>query len=791
MDWNKTFKFKKSLLWYSIFSLVVFVAITNPAWAEWQEPSSPPPSEDFFAPITTTAEPQAKEGYLLIDPVNYHPSDDSSLNFSINKPLVVYGAGMKFSTNTVYNDVLIVDEDTLYADAFLGYVSIGTKSRNANEIFNVVGQTVQIGTADDPINARALSSYSSDDYGIYTNAGNLSDSGFYGISTSALSQSIYGESLGNNVGVRGDSVDGVGIYARTDSSNYGAVYGNNDSSGFAGFFDGRVNVVSDLVADVFLPTGLQKSLIPYTSGQLVDSFPVPYAYEESYATDGNYFYFGGEAPTPAPDRFNFYKVSKTDGQVIKAWGRYITDTWSFIDMKFDGKYIIGLGNYGDIIRFDPSTETFIELSGSTTNLDGNNVPGDTSPMAVGTINGESYVWVPSYGDIHCPLAGCNSDDVIIRVKVSDLSLGNAAPFDVIDLNSTDVLPSYPGVINGLDFDGQYLWLAFMGANSGSIGKIWGDLDDPNGYANHPAIIINTYTSGLQCDARDVYFDGTYAWCQTNSGGDNERIVRIWADDPFDPKHPPISVGPQIEKFMGMTFDGTYLYAVGHHNFPDNGLYKILVADPSQYEVIDQAVQSNKVIFDGTYLWLFDKVTLTLRKYYSGTGMGDTNLGSVVQLDKVNGYCSVTTTQQCIYDWQCPTAETCNAGNTTQSGSTYISGNAEIKKDHCYASATHYYNRSCTPATVATDCSGLTAPTCVGGDIIVGDDVQVSNNRWGGICEDGVTYCTANSDCSVACYGGTVPVDSTSGTASCDEGDFMGGVELNANSEIINIYCWEL
>ncbi len=226
------------------------------------------------------------------------------------------------------------------------------------------------------------------------------------------------------------------------------------------------------------------------------------------------------------------------------------------------------------------------------------------------------------------------------------------------------------------------------------------------------------------------FDGEYIWCMTGSGA-SQTLLKIWAEDPTDLQHPAENVGGGITEDLDEVktglFDGTYFWAIDEN---DSNLYRFLMADTSQYKVFDLSFQSDEIIFDGTYLWSAEVDGSCLHKFYSGTGMGHTNTSSVVNLDPAN----------------------------SQPGNINVSDSLEV-----------------------------------GTDIIVGTDVDISNNHWGGLCDDDTTYCTTNTDCTgigtEACYGGTVPV--VGGVASCEDGEFMGGVELDANSEIINIYCWKL
>jgi len=769
-NWYKKLNFGKSIILYLVFTLVLLLTSAQIAMAEWQEPGSAPPLEDFYAPITTTAEPQAKEGFLLIDPENYHPKDESSLNFSITKPLVVYGSGVKFSTDYTYNERLIVDEDTLYADSNMGWVGIGTTSQLSGEKLNIVGQTVQIGTSTEPISGRALSSYSADDYGTFVNASSPSIGGVYALNSGDSGQAVYGESGGNNVGVRGESTSGVGIYATTDSSNFGAVYGKNESTGFAGYFDGRLNAVSDLVADVFFPTNLQNSIIPYTSGQFIKKYDIgvwsALPDDAAVAFDGTNIWFGPERYDNSPEDYILFKLN-TLTEEITGYPRNIFFgggcTWGWTNMVTDGRYLyMTCSNTDSLVKFDTKEEVVVDFvnvsEGSAVNR----------AMEISVINGETYLWVAN-----------RTNNKIYKVKAEDMSVDSGCcELDTLFTNVT-----YP---ISLEYENGYLWVGAYGSYDGTnaVVRLWAD--NPNDTENHPPLYFDTTTAEFDCHPHNVFYAGGYIWVSPHDEG---NIIRIWADDPYDPRHPIEQFDATIAggKIKDVIFDGTYLWYTGVLEYK---YYRMLAADPTQIKSFDLSFrEAYRMIFDGMYFWIVETEgsggngNVAIHKFYSGTGWGKANLGSVVQLREAHRYCSVTTTQQCVYDCQCPAAETCDTGNESQSGDIYVDDRVELKKGHCFNGGEHLYDTACTDD---SDCTGQ----CVGGNIRVGDDIEVANNLWGGVCADGITPCTGSADCGgAACYGDEPDV--VAGEASCADGDFMAGVRLDASGQITKIFCWEL
>ncbi len=593
---NKIKLIKKEALWCSalVLAAVIFSGV-NVAMAEWREPDQPPVTEQFPAPLTAGTENQAKEGYLLLDPT-YNPTEATSLNFSIKRPLEVKGEGAEFSTPYVYNDILSVGDQTLYADSYNDWVGIGTTQFTSDVKLKVSGGIVQI-TAD----TTALSGYSDTSAGIYGDAGTLADgAGVYGYRAATDGWAVYGEST-NNVGVRGESIDGSGIYATTQASLSAAVYGSNIGSGWAGYFDGILGAGSDVVSDRFLPTGLQRSLIPFTAGQEVGSYSI--GTWTNYPDTVRLVFDGTHVWTVTNDRgdanHNLFKTRASDGAVA---GSFTVGNPNHNAIAFDGTYIwIVPTSSEEVFRFDPRDESYATLD--------NDVAGFSQTtkesLAVSSIDGTAYVWTSD------PLDGVGGK--IIKINSSDLS------FETFDLDNIITGLTNP---DELTFDGTYLWVI---ADQGGQKKIVRLL--PADPTSDPLVVD---TSLLGCDPDDVYADGEYVWCLENT---TNELLRIWAEDPNDTRHPMESFGPLGgADDQDMVFDGTYLWVV---DYTSSKLYRYLAADPTVRVEFDLSFQPKNIIFDGTYLWITqadgDKDPI-LHKIYSGTGMGHTDLSGTVKLD---------------------------------------------------------------------------------------------------------------------------------------------------------------
>ena len=574
------------------------------ALAEWQEPDSPPMAEQFSAPLTTGGENQAKEGYLLIDPVGYDPTEESSLTFSHDKPLHVTGDGALFSTAYVYSDELTVDTDTLYVDSVNDWVGIGTIELTADIKLKVVGGTVLVGTDTAPITGVAVSGYSSDDVGIYGEAKDIASvAGVYGLRTAADGWAVKGVVDGTSskqIGVMGQSDDGYGIYATSSAADQAAVYAHNDSSGWAGYFDGRLGSGSDLVSNRFLPTNLQKSLIPFTSGQEVGSYSIGtwtnFPNTVRLVFDGTYAW--AVTNDRDNDNHNLFKVRVSDGVVVDA---FTVGTSNHHAAAFDGTYIwIVPTSSEEVFRFDPRDGSYVQIDSSS----GFSTTFPKQSLAVSSINGISYVWTSD------PLENVGGE--IIKINSSDLS------FETFDFNGITGLTD-PGE---LTFDGTYLWVIADQVGQKKIIRLLAT--DPT----DSPLIIDTVILG--CDPYNIYADGEYVWCLQDTDG---KLLRIWAEDPDDAQHPKKSFGPPLgADDQDMAFDGTYLWVV---DFTNSKLYRYLAADPTVLIGFDLTFQPKNIMFDGTYLWITQADVGSnpiLHKYYSGTGMGHTDLNTVVNLD---------------------------------------------------------------------------------------------------------------------------------------------------------------
>jgi hypothetical protein len=598
---------------------VLFVGLGNVvhvAKAEWNEPVSGPPSptETYNAPLTTGPENQAKAGNLMLWP-DYGLTSATSLTFLPEKPLDIRGAGATFSTPYVYNDILAVDNTTLYANSIQGWVGIGTKFQTAGTALKVEGGPVQVGSETAPIDGRAVSGVSSSGAGLTAVTDNSVEGvGVYGANTGNSAPAIKGTSTYANA-IKGVSNLGTGIQAYNQDLANAAVYGQNAGSGLAGYFKGFFGAGADVVARQFLARGLNNSIIPFTSGQELATYSSFGTWTNTSSTartvfDGTYIWTVTKRNSLA-DNKSLFKYRASDGALVQSY--VINDTTSGVSaIGHDGKYIWIINYSSDAVRFNPA-------DGSATTVD--LLPSaNYSSITFSSEAGQTYAWV-TVDD------GSGVYDGVYKINTTTLAVTlyafHSSANGAVNLGLTGVDDVYS---NAAVFDGQYIWMI---ATSGYLVRLWAE--SPNN-ATHPPVDYSTLFSGAY---RSLTYDGQYLWlgCKDTA----LPILRVWAADPNDPGHPmnyvyPPGGVPAPGYLKAMVFDGTYVWAMNHDN---PTLYRYSAADPQQRTTIITSVATgtDNMVFDGTNIWISQAGTPpTLHKIFSGTGYGQTDLSRVVSLD---------------------------------------------------------------------------------------------------------------------------------------------------------------
>ncbi|MBI5037319.1 MAG: hypothetical protein HZC01_01225 [Candidatus Kerfeldbacteria bacterium] len=775
-----------SLLGVVILMLSFGLLWSTPVGAEWREPSIPPPQQEFPAPLTTGAENQAKAGDLLLDP-SYNPNEQTSLNFDPLRALDVRGTGIHLATPSVFADKLTVDTDTLFVDALVNWLGIGTLTPAAGYRVVVDEGTVQIGDVNTPTSGSAVRAYSVDSVGIYGDAGATGQAGIYGIIDMPTGWAIRGESSAN-VGVRGESVSGTGIYATTQSLTAPAVAGTNTADGWAGYFNGRLGARAELIADRFVATYIQSSRIPFVQAKRIGYYSVSDgaiqgAYQPSLAFDGAYVWASNIMPDAAGN--NVFKIRVSDGARIASYrvqGAAATPS----AMEYDGQYLwitsTGTGD-NSVLKFDPhSGQTIARCVTSDSSRPNGATWGDNpARMTIATEAGEPYIWTANWlgGDVskvdrNCQVIGTypigthgtgtnlnrlNSDGFFM--KPADITFGDNAIWVIT--------PALCGSTAPTTFDSCRVDASCV---SGSC-----RLNPNNLIKIDPATgaVTARYATGV-ANPWKMYFDGIYMWVISNSsvaGPKSISKVRV-SDGMIMAGYPKELASYRV----AMEFDGQYLWLAGTQGGINKAsLLRISVATDEMKEfgeVLSTNYWDSSLVFDGANLWSLSACDancnaggtrpLKLTKVFITGTTDHPDLSTVVQFAHTTGTCSITTTRQCLYDWHCPTAETCSVINQTQAGHMRISGSLTLKNGYCKAGGAVYYNRPCTNNGA---CSDLAGGACASGDLRIGADIETVGNTWSSL---------------------TASVPVTGGIADCPDGQFVASVTLDSNSKISQITC---
>ncbi|MBU0599011.1 hypothetical protein KKF61_08575 [Patescibacteria group bacterium] len=784
---KKQFFIKRLALALIGFSLVfILAASSRTVLAEWKEPDMFPVEEQFEEPLTTGAEDQTKQGYLEINP-EYNPTEATALHFDPQRPLHVYGEGVKFSTENVYSDILTVDTDTLYVNSFYNWVGVGTTLQTDGYIMKVVDGTVKAGDSTSPLTGRAVSSYSSDNIGIYGYAGSTGTAGVYGLHTEANGLAVKGSSE-QNVGVKGESSGGIGIYAITDSISNAAVVGANNGSGWAGYFDGWLGTGADVIGAQFLPSSLQMSLMPFKSGVKVGTYqmtegPVVNVVGD-LAFDGTYMWVSSKSGDQASGTIKLYKVRATDGELVQSFD--MPTKWPD-RIIFDGDYL-WLGEYNQHSIFKISREDGSELAQCLTSpdpadpLDTLNYWGTSESPTITTSveNGEVFVWTANNrsGDLtkfdrNCvqqgvfPVGSAGEDEYLNRlndqgwrVRANDVVFADGHIWTLTPNVCEEA--GVPTPFTQPFFTDVRIKMCATDANCGEAGYSGTCLvqDTQLVKMNLDGTVETRYDIGLSFPTRMIY-DGVHLWIINGTDPATESYVaKVRASD-----------GQLVALFdlpgivTDLTFDGTYIWFSGN-GYPTGSLYRIAAsnsdANNPNFKIFQNVLMSGywsgELIFDGTYLWHmtmcgFDAAgnpacgtgncaedpvgsghtncPLTATKHFTGTGWGHPDVGSVANLRTREGVCSITVAQTCVFDWHCPDGETCSAGHQIQSGNFNVTESSEI-----------------------------------GSDLLVGGDVIAKSNVWSG----------SENTIGVA------------GTADCPAGQYVKGVTVDSNGYITDIIC---
>ncbi len=778
-----------SLIYSRVAFVIVIIAVVcamgaRIASAEWNEPQLPPPQQAFPVPLTIGGENQAKSGYLQLDP-EYNPNEETSLSFDPQRPLDVRGTGLQVSTPAMYIDQLLVDTDTLYVSSADDWVGVGTATPTAGYQLVVDEGTLRAGDLAAPVSGRAVRATSADSTGIYADSGATGLAGVYGLYAGTGGWAVRGESA-SQVGVRGESETGTGIYATNQSSVNAAVYARNTNNGWAAYFQGRLGVNGDIIAERFLQTYIPASRSNFAvpavlSNARISDGSAGSGYIPRMTFDGTYLWVMNQSDDQAGN--NLYQIRTADGEVVGGYHVSGIDP-TIRDIAFDGRFLwfVSSGS-GDtsVMKFDPEAGRVIARC-STVPEDrpvGSGWGEIPSRVSISTERGQVYIWTANVGggdltkfDQNCtqvgvyPLGTSGAGEYENRLNDAGYLL---QPVDLLS-TSDSIWALTPSVCS----DGAPTTASVCRADV-SCGAGFICIQNPQNIVEiDPATgaVRNRYAAGFPHVARALS-DGVYLWVVSDPTITGQiQISKVRMSDGLIMPGYPMDLPDQPR---ALTFDGTYVWIVGE----SRALRINAATDTMTIQVSGLQTNSaaNASLFDGQYLWVLAGCTdagvcadgsnrpLRLSKVRVNQGRTQPDYGTVVQLKANPGTCSVTTSQQCLYDWHCPGTEVCSTGNTVQIGHTHLSGSVEVRHGYCQAGGQTYYNRPCTSDAT---CSDLPGGSCRGGNVMVGDDVSSPENQWAGSDE-------------------TVTV--TGGSAQCaTDGTFVKGVVIGDTSQIESIIC---
>jgi len=746
-------KVKEKISRWAIFCLffcfLLGIAIFNQqaVFAAFVEPTAQPPEKNMPEYIMIGSDDQARSGKLRLG---------SSDNSNIQYQLEVLGEGADIN-DVVVEEGLTVDAQgssaTLYVDSVKNQVAIGTLNPlsdltvDGNVTINAFGLGSGLSAWSD----------SEDEHTIYGTTTNSSYAGLAGVGTTADNYGVYGynysgiavkgENTSNDIsGVYGQATDGIGIYG----SNI------NSDSQWAGYFSGRLESNKDVSGAKFVPTQLQQSLVPYTSGQTVADYE--YINKALHYFDGTYVW--------ATKHNRITKIRAADG--FRIFEREIDNTeWlacagcnkdEITDLIFDGNNIwvtvfASTGtNLVRLAKLDPYTGVSVcdNRSGSAYDFE--------QPRSL-AFDGQ-YYWILDRSVLDLPVT-----DGGTLFKINNLCQR------VQDDGGSDITIILADGSAGHEVDFYWGKVIYNGSFFMVTGREY-NTDQVVVFNVNPsslkAVGWTDFTASEHYNPIDIIFDNYYYWVSNNgtaSNADNSITKFFLSPDKictapnFDPDNPvsctvdtdcdsapgsgdgacfaqPVEFGTYI--FTSITeprqlaFDGTYVW-VNNDQWNEYGVARLLASDPSQQAHFMENDRTYGVLFDGSSIWASTNGSV-IKKLYSGSGYGLNDLSQTLTL------------------WQ--NAPLFGAGfgshaegdprpGYPQEGSINISESGQIGE-------------------------GATA----------GGELEVGNNVWGGSSDTTINVSS----------GGTSNCSGTADCFNCPEGQFIKNIITDSQGVVTQIEC---
>jgi DNA-binding beta-propeller fold protein YncE len=204
------------------------------------------------------------------------------------------------------------------------------------------------------------------------------------------------------------------------------------------------------------------------------------------------------------------------------------------------------------------------------------------------------------------------------------SWGQPPPASVPTMNYKLLIGNSPqSVVNGVMFDGQFIWAAVQNPNGGFVEKILPrtggvlgavqvggaplDLafDGTNVWVtdystsdvqviNQAGQVINIFYLATGSDPEGIVFDGQYIWIANNGAGANS-VTKIDAARQTLVATYPVGLNPD-----GVAYDGTYIWVTNSYN---NSVWTIDRQNGQQVGAYATGIFPLSIIYDGHNMWV--------------------------------------------------------------------------------------------------------------------------------------------------------------------------------------------
>jgi len=576
-------------LFFCVLLITAVFCFNNQVLADVNDPSAAPPEKNTPAFLNISAEYQVKRGALRLG------TDDVTPPF--NYQLEVAGEGADVSNAVIDNNLTVSDtesgtKETLIVDSANNKVCIGECLNISNSKLEISGRGViidnNVGNTDN-----ALSVYSYDQEAIFG---------------SGISGGIYSIASGDNNAIYGLSTTGIAVEGYNSQQTYSsvtgfsedgiAIYGTNLNllGLWSAYFDGRVESNSDISASKFIANNQSNSLVPFTYGQVADSFD--FGNSKILYHDGTYAWLAQDD--------KILKIRASDG--LKVFESTVGN--NIFSVIYDDQYYWAVYNSG-VAKIDPEDG---DILCSMTLSD---------PKGIAYTGWDYWITV-------------NGDGSLVNINDTCNQVGSA--IDLVDQSEN--------TLGKIIYNGIFLWALSTTNDTGSGSVI--NMNPSTGDAMRWDGLVGSYPV-------DIHYDNYYYWVLNSGQGTISRFYlqnnKVCTE--LDAYNSPISCKDDsgcvefgVCGFVIPQNYGTYLISTDDSHiennptnfvFDDNNIWinnkwldsdsneyseivKMPLADPEEIENIELNASSTAIAFDQSYLWVSSSDS-DLLKIYSGNGYG--------------------------------------------------------------------------------------------------------------------------------------------------------------------------